>query len=526
MCHDPGVNGRRAVLLIVLSSVLSVALAVAVNVATGGDLPEPLAQVQWLAWPLVGLLLIAVVMVSVQQVGASRDQARGGDPALRPAELPVDITRFAGREGELAELLATVPRHQGTGTGAPVVIGIFGSGGMGKSVLATRLAHTVAGRYGDGQLAVTLRGASPEPADAGEVLRRLLHTLGVTPADVPEEITDRTALYRSQLANRRMLLFLDDAASEEQVRPLLPGARGCLVIITARPSLMRLPLTAWRNLDALSEAAAIALLAAGVGDDRVADELEESRQVVRYCGRLPLALSLAAARLRSRPQWTVAELARRLSDEYRRLDELSGADNDVRASFSLSYNDLDPVARNLFRGLSLLGYASFGRGVSAALLGGIDRLREAENALDRLADVKLIEVLGPLRYRLHDLVRLYAAERLDAEEPVSVRRAALHRALNYYRIRTGDNWAILADPESTVDDRHEAEQWFERSRSAVVAAVKQAGMLGETRLAREIAEAVMPYLETYGYQRDIVAVAASTVGLDGGDGRSRQRRTR
>lgn len=517
-------NGRRTVLLIVLSSVLSVALAVAVNVATGGDLPQPLAQVQWLAWPIVGVLLIAVVMVSVQQVNADRNHNHELRRSLRPAELPVDVTRFAGREGELAELLAIVPRHQDTGTGVPVVIGVFGAGGMGKSVLATRLAHTVANRYADGQLAVSLRGASPEPADAGEVLRRLLHTLGVAPADVPTEITDRTALYRSLLADKRMLIFLDDAASEEQVRPLLPGARGCLVIVTARPSLLRMTLTAWRNLDVLSEAAAIALLAAGVGDDRIADELEASRRVVRYCGHLPLALSLAAARLRIRPQWTVAELARRLSDEHRRLDELSGADNDVRASFSLSYNDLDPVARNLFRGLSLLGYASFGRGVSAALLGGIDHLREAEDALDRLADVKLIEVRGPLRYRLHDLVRLYAAERLDAEEPVGVRRAALHRALNYYRIRTTDNWATMDDPLSTVEDRTEAEQWFERSRSAVVAAVRQAATLGEARLAREIASAVTPYLEEYGYQRDLARIADTTARLGGGEGRYRRTR--
>jgi NB-ARC domain-containing protein len=517
------VNGRRTVLLIVLSTVLSVALAVAVNVATGGDLPEPLARVQWLAWPVVGVLLIAVVMVSVQQVSADRGHGHEHEHGLRPAELPVDITWFAGREGELAELLATVPRHQETGTGAPVVIGIFGAGGMGKSVLATRLAHTVAQRYPDGQLAVSLRGASPEPADAGEVLRRLLHTLGVDPADVPVEISDRTALFRSLLADRRMLIFLDDAASEAQVRPLLPGARGCLVLVTARPTLIRLPLTAWRNLDVLTEAAAIALLAAGVGDDRVADELEAAKEVARHCGWLPLALSLAAARLRSRPQWTVAELARRLSDEYRRLDELSGTANDVRASFQLSYNDLDPVARNLFRGLSLLGYADFGRGVSAALLGGLEHLREAENALDRLADVKLIEVRGPLRYRLHDLVRLYAAERLDAEEPTSVRREALQRALNYYRIRTNDNWAVLQNPESAADDRHEAEEWFARSRSAIVASVKQAVSVGETRLAREIAAGITPYLERYGYQQDLSYVSDTAARLES---RFRPRRPR
>jgi hypothetical protein len=521
------VNGRRTALLVVLSSVLSVALAVAVNVATGGDLPGPLGRLQWLAWPLVGLLLVAVVLVSISQINADRhrDRVRDTRPAVRPAELPVDVARFAGRETELAELLASVPRHPDTGTGTPVVIGVFGAGGMGKSVLATRLAHTVAGRYPDGQLAVSLRGASPEPADPGEVLRRLLHTLGVAPGDVPEALADRTALYRSLLADRRMLILCDDAGSAEQVRPLLPGARGCLVLVTARPSLMRLHLTAWLNLDVLSEAAAIALLAAGVGDDRVADELEAAGEVTRYCGRLPLALSLAAARLRSRPQWTVAELARRLSDEHRRLDELSGADNDVRASFALSYNDLDPVARSLFRGLSLLGYADFGRGAGAALLGGIDYVTAAENALDRLADVKLIEVTGPVRYRLHDLVRLYAAERLDAEVTVTARKSALRRAMEYYLIRTRDNWAVLADPLSTVDARAEAESWFGRSRSSVVAAVDQAATLGETRLAQQLAEAITPYLSGHGYPVDLAAVSATAARLATGDGRIRPRRS-
>ncbi len=479
---------RRTVLLIVLSSVLSVALAVAVNVATGGSLPGPAGRLQWLAWPLVGALLVAAVAVGVWQVRATgeadeHDTAPRGH--LRPAELPLDVARFAGREGELAALVAAVPRHPSAGTGAPVVLGVFGAGGMGKSVLA--------------------------------VLRRLLHTLGVAPGDVPEDVADRTALYRSLLADRRMLLFCDDAGSEEQVRPLLPGARGCLVLVTARPSLLGLPLTAWRNLDVLSEAAAIALLAAGVGDDRVADDLEAAHRVARYCGHLPLALSIAAARLRSRPHWTVAELARRLSKEYRRLDELSSGRHDVRASFALSYADLDPTAVVLFRRLSLLGYADFGPGVASALLGGKQHLRDAENALERLADVKLVEETGPLRYRLHDLVRLYAAERLEAEEPGQASRTALRRALDYYLLRTRDNWAVLVEAPSTVDDsaagRDEAEEWFERSRTAVVAAVDRAAAVGETGLARELAAALAPYLDSRGYPVDLATVSAAA-GLD------------
>jgi hypothetical protein len=503
------VNRRRTVLLIVLSSVLSVALAVAVNVATGGSLPGPAGGLKWLAWPLVGVLLLAVVAVGVWEVRADGGRHGPVPPPghVRPAELPLDSPRFAGRDGEFAALLAAVPRHQPTGTGAPVVIGVFGAGGMGKSVLATKLAHTVVGRYPDGQLFVALRGASTDPADPAEVLRRLLHTLGIAPHEVPEDIAARTALYRSLLAGRRMLLLCDDAGSEEQVRPLLPGARGCLVLVTARPSLLGLPLSAWRNLDVLSEAAAVALLATGVGGDRIVDELDAARRVAGYCGYLPLALSIAAARLRSSPQWTVAELARRLSHGYRRLDELSSGRYDLRASFALSYSHLDPVAVELFRALSLLGYADFGRGVASALLGGKRRLRDAENALERLADVKLVEVTGPLRYRLHDLVRLYAAERLQAEAPAGYRQAALRRALDYYLLRTRDNWAILADPGSAGQDRQSAQEWFERSRTAVVAAVDRAAAAGEAGLARELAAALSPYLDRYGYPVDLAAVS-------------------
>jgi hypothetical protein len=496
---------RRTALLVALSSVLSVALAVAVNVATGGSLPGAAAKLQLLAWPVVAVLLVAVVMVSVWEVRANRGPAGPVPlrPPLRPAELPPDVRRFSGREAEFGALLAAVPRHPVAGIGTPVVLGMFGAGGVGKTVLANHLAHTVAGRYPDGHLFVALRGASPDPADPAEVLRRLLHTLGVAPHDVPEGVADRTALYRSLLADRRMLLLCDDGGSEDQVRPLLPGARGCLVIVTARPSLLGLPLIAWRNLGVLAELAAVGLLAEIVGDDRVAGEPAAARQVVRYCGYLPIAIGIAAARLRSRPLWTVADLARRLSDEYNRLDELTVGRRDVRASFALSYTNLDPVAAELFRGLSLLGYADFGRGVSSALLGGKQHLRAAERALERLADVKLVEVTGPARYRLHDLVRLYAAERLDEEEPVEARRDALCRALDYYVLRCRAMWRVLADPLSTADRRAEAEEWFERSFTAVVAAVDRAAEVGEVRLARDLAEAVTPYLEAYGYSVDL-----------------------
>ena len=465
-----------------------------------------------MAWPVVGLLAAAVVLLGVWQALSYGPQHSGASaaPPVRPAELPPDIVRFAGREAELSALLAAVPRHPRTGLGAPVLVGVFGAGGMGKTALATRLAHAVADRYSDGQLFVELRGATPEPTDPSEVQLRLLRTLGLPAEAVPEDATARQALYRSVLANRRVLIYLDDASSETQARPLIPAARGCLVLVTARPTLASLPLNAWRNLDALDEAPAIALLSASVGGGRVEAEPAAAAEVAARCGYLPLALSIAGARLRARPQWTVAELTKRLADEHRRLDELRLGNLDVRASIGLSYADLEPTGARLFRLLSLLEYADFGRSAAAALLGGNDHLREAETGLERLADAKLVEIVGPWRYRLHDLVRLFARERLQAEEPVEEQSAARQRALRYYVRRTRQVWTRAINPDSTTADRAEAEQWLERRRPAIVAAVRHALESGQESVARELAAAVSPYLESHGYGADLRVVGRAT----------------
>jgi tetratricopeptide (TPR) repeat protein len=499
------------VLLLATSTFLSVALAVAVNVATGGSLPGPLERLQWLAWPLVGVLVAAVVAAGLWQTDAESGPERV--PVARPAELPPDVTRFAGRDADLAELLEVVPARPAPGLGSPVVIGVFGAGGMGKTVLATRLAHSVASRYPDGQVFVELRGASSEPADPNEVLRRVLHAFGVVAADVPEDPGARQALYRSLLADRRLLLYLDDASTEDQVRPLLPAARGCLVLVTARPSLIGVSLTKGRNLDVLSEPAALELMATIAGDRaRLSAEPDAAAEVLRHCGRLPLALSIAGARLRSRPGWTVADLARRLADERRRLDELRVGDLDVRASIGLSYADLDAEASLLFRRLSLLGYATFGPGVAAALLGGVDQWPASEMALERLADAKLVEIAGPRRYRFHDLVRLFAAERLEVEDAPDDRRAALLRSLDYYVERTRAQWRDLADPTVDIQRRADAEQWFERSRAGIVAAVRRCDEVGEPRRAWTLAAAAAPYLQSRGYPVDMATVSEIAVG--------------
>jgi hypothetical protein len=418
------------------------------------------------------------------------------------------VARFAGHEADFAALLDHVPSRPAPGLGRPVVIGIFGPGGVGKTVLATHLAHAVAGRYPDGQLFVELRGASLEPADPGKVLRRLLHALGVPGPQVPEDTGARQAVYRSLLADRRVLIMLDDAGSEAQVRPLIPAGRGCLVLVTARPSLAAVGMTARCDLEVLADAAALALLASIAGShERLAAEPEAAAEVVRHCGHLPLALAVAGARLRDRPQWRVVDLAHRLADERRRLDELHAGHLDVRASIGLSYADLDPTAACLFRRLSLLGYATFGPGVAAMLLGGADRWPASELLVERLADAKLIEPAGPRRYRFHDLVRLYAQERLEAEEPPGERRAALLRSLDYYRDRAREQWRTLNDPAASTAERAQAGTWFERTRDALVSAARQAEEEGEDQRAGELAAAAAPYLRQHGDPAGLAAVA-------------------
>lgn len=487
---------------------LSLLLGLLVNVVTGGSLPGSSAGVHWFAWPLIGVSALGLVVVGTWQSDHAERSGAGAAGAVRPAELPRDAVHIVGRRAELDTLVAAVPRRPVAELGAPAVLGIFGAGGMGKSLLATRLAHTVASRFPDGQVFVELRGATPDPVDPSEAVRRVLYAFGVAAADVPEDPQARQALYRTVLANRRVLLFLDDAAGEEQVRPLLPAAQGCLVLVTARRSLVGLGMTSWCDLGALPEDEALDLLAAVAGDrERVGEDREAAVAVVRYCGSLPLAIAIAGARLRTRPHWSVATLARRLADERRRLDELQVGGHDVRASIELSYADLGHAERRLFRLLSLVDFAGFRPGVASALLGWRSYRPGTEHLLEQLADAKLLEPAGYQRYRFHDLVRIFARERLMAEVPAMRRKAALLRAFTYYLERTRQQWDRLSDPSTGAADRADAEAWFGRTRRAIVGAVRRAEEDGHAGLARDLATAVAPYLETHGYPVDLAAVA-------------------
>ncbi|MEV5979496.1 BTAD domain-containing putative transcriptional regulator [Streptomyces sp. NPDC052114] len=349
-----------------------------------------------------------------------------GTPPPAPALLPPAIGDFTGRAAQLGEVRAALT-GPGPREAMPVVV-VSGPGGVGKSVLGVTAAHRAADAYPDGQLYAELRGAT-DPVAPGEVLGRLLRALGAHP---PEGDAERSDLFRSLVAGRRVLLVLDDAASESQVRPLLPGSATCGVLITARARLGALPCTHRTDLGVLDTEPGTDLLAKVAGERRVRDEPDAARRIVELCGGLPLALRIAGARLATRSHWTARTLADRLADERHRLDELAVGDLEVRAGLSLSYHALDAPARTALRRLGLLAAPDVASWVVAALLDVPEAA--ADRVVEQLIDAQLlhctvVDRAGQPRYRPHDLVRVYAAERAEAEDSPAERSAAVGRAL-------------------------------------------------------------------------------------------------
>jgi len=358
-------------------------------------------------------------------------------PAITPAQLPADITDFTGRKAQLAtvqHLAAAADRR------AAVLVAITGKAGVGKTTLAVHAAHRLRVHYPDGQLFVNLRGAQAHPLAPADVLARFLRALGVDRAAIPDDVEERAALYRSRLADRRLLLLLDNAAGEAQLRPLLPGTAGCAVLITSRARMAGLNGARMVDLDILEPDQGVELLARVAGPLRVAAEPGAAREIVRRCGFLPLAVRIAGARLGARPHWRLDRLEADLTDEHHLLDKLRHGDLEVRASLALSYDSLDATARCAFRRLGLLEVRDFAPWVTAALL-DIPQTR-AEELVDTLVDMQLLDVAGrdatgALRYRFHDLLRAYAREVAAAEEPEADRLAALNRAF--------EGWLALAE---------------------------------------------------------------------------------
>ncbi|MGH3977510.1 MAG: BTAD domain-containing putative transcriptional regulator [Pseudonocardiaceae bacterium] len=460
--------------------------------------------------------------------------------AVTPTQLPADVAEFTGRDTQVALVRDQLAGAAGGGPRAVVISAIAGKAGVGKTTLAVHAAHQLSEQFPDGQLHVNLRGAEAHPLDPAEVLARFLHALGADGAAIPEDLDERAAMYRSRLAGKRVLILLDNAARESQVRPLLPGTPECGVLVTSRARLAALPGARLVDLDILEPGQAVELLARIAGPGRIAAEPAAGEQIARLCGYLPLALRIAAGRLAARPDWTVGRLAGALTDERRRLDELRLGDLEVRTSLQLSYDALDATARRVLRRLGMLEAPDFAAWVAAAVLDV--PLARARQVLERLVDAQLLDVVGDdsagqMRYRFHDLLRVFARERLHAEDPAADPTAALERALGgalalteqatqrlwgqacragelRWRPGPAETEALLAVPLA----------WLDAERVYLVACIEQATGSGLDELAWRLAHSLGFFLDVRGYLDECrrtheVALAASRrAGSDTGAG--------
>ncbi|KOU36489.1 AfsR/SARP family transcriptional regulator [Streptomyces sp. WM6378] len=333
--------------------------------------------------------------------------------------LPRGIDDFTGRAEAVDALTAmlTLP-----GTRAVVVSAVNGIAGVGKTTLAVHTAHRVTERFPDGYLYADLRGADREPLAPQTVLASFLRALGVADGDVPDDGDERIALYRSLMADRRLLLLLDNAACDGQVQPLVPGCAGSAVLVTSRARLTELAGAHHLRLDVMPPAEALALLRRIVGDHRCDAEPDAAAAVVAACSRLPLAIRVAASRLAAETGWTLAEMVRRLEDEHQRLNELSTGELAVEAAFELSYSKLSAEQARAFRLLSAVDAPDLGLHCAAALLGQAPE--DTEDLLESLVDLNLVESRRMSRYHFHDLVRAFARARNARDDaPAETARA-------------------------------------------------------------------------------------------------------
>jgi len=421
--------------------------------------------------------------------------------------LPADVEDLTGRESDLDALRAlSADLRDGRRRSGRVAI-LSGPPGTGKTTLAVRAAHDLAGEFPDGRLFLKLRGMSAEPANPADVLHLILRSLGVDAVRIPADPEDRAGLCRSLLQDRAVLIVLDDAAGEAQVRPLLVGGPRCLTLVTGRQMLVGLECASRLPLDVFGEHDAIALLSAIVGADRVARERRAAHELVELCGRLPLALRIAGNRLASRPTWPLSRLVDQLRDRGRRLTTLTAGDLDVRSVFELSYRQLSPNAAAVFRRLSLVPAADFSVGAAMTLVEASDE-DDAAVFLEELADASLLQTSQENgRYQFHDLLRVFATERLALEESPEVVAAAEKRLADWL-VRTAtaagryfhptDGVSPLPVATPSFGDHTGAGRWLEVELKNWLAAVKSVAARGDHRPVLDLAESMHWYSEIGG----------------------------
>ncbi len=448
-----------------------------------------------------------------------------------PRQLPGVAAHFIGRLAELALLDELLEDADGNEPGRIVVSAIGGTAGVGKTALAVRWAHRVADRFPDGQLYVNLRGFDPSgsPAQPTEAVRGFLDALEVPAEQVPPDLASQAALFRSLLASRRMLIVLDNARDEEQVRPLLPASQGCLVLVTSRNQMIGLAAANGARLltlDVLDPIESCRLLATRLGGGRVEAEPEALVEIARLCAYLPLALAVTAARAADRPGFSLASLAAELRGSHGRLNALDTGDPavSVRKVFSWSYRGLSHPAQRMFRLLGLHPGPDISEAASASLVGVA--LDEARHNLAELTRAHLLAEPVPGRYAFHDLLRVYAAEQAHILDEERDRRAATGRILDHY-LHTACASNRLIKPLREVlftlsplrpgispeylPDRQHAVAWFTAEHRVLLAAVAFAAGNGSDDCTWQLPWAMSTFLDQQGHWHDLVAVTELAV---------------
>lgn len=431
------------------------------------------------------------------------------------ARPPRATPALTGRNSLISEIVDQL-RPAGDGAGGNAVL-LVGPGGIGKTTVALAAAQRAAGAFPGGLLYADLRGTHDDPLDPHEVIGRFLRSMGVRGAELPDDRDERIALYRTHLAASRTLLVLDDAASEQQVRPLLPGTANCATLCTSRRQLGALVGAVRVTVPVLAHQDAVRLLARTAGAARVAAEPHAAASLVELCGHLPLAVCVAAARLAVHPEWTLAQLRARLAQERGRLDELAVGDLDVRATIALSYRALSPDSRRVFRRLGLVSAPDWPMWVAGELVGE-EPDTSIERILGQLSDGHLIEPLGrdeagQPRFRLHDLIADFARERAGTDDQ--------ERDIDQAHTRVLSRWlalateaddllghgmilgAGLAAPDAPQAARNVPRQaparWFEVERISLLAAVDQVCRTGQAELAGRLALRLAGFLAVRSY---------------------------
>jgi tetratricopeptide (TPR) repeat protein len=431
------------------------------------------------------------------------------DPGA-PGLLPRDALGFIGRDEELSRLV----RLARGGRVAVAVIG--GTAGVGKTALVVHAAHQLLPKFPDGHLYADLRGYTQgqDPAEPGEVLQVFLRRLGVAAEEVPAEVGERSGLLRQVLADRRVLMVLDNARTEAQVRPLLPGAGESLVLVTSRSVLAGLEADDRISLDVLPPGEAAAMLAQVVGADRAATDPGAVAEVARLCGRLPLALRIAAQLLAVHPAWPVERLARMLAAEQDRLSQLGAGDLQVRAAFEMSYTQLAAGDARLFRLLGLNPGPDYTTAMAAALAD--TEIEVAGQVLDRLAEVYLVTENTEGRFGIHDLLRLCALAACRQADPPADREAAESRLVSYHMGLAGFLDSCV-DPRQRTAAEQGAERYgvplpsirwalarFAAERPGLLATLGLAAQRGWDAQVRQLSQSIMQSLAILRYLDDLV----------------------